>query len=514
MRPDCFPGPLVSLGNSGTLNYVPAYAQGIVILGAENTTTIRAMKVGDGAELWSANVGSTAGRYPVITDNFAIYAGQSRVVAVNATSGEVFWQVNATTAAAPVAVFGNRVYFLEQGGTLRAQDLRTGANMWSAPNVATDGASLIATEDYVFVAVPEAGILASLSAQTGQLAWSQPIILPGAFSSSNALALGAGRLIVFRSDDGDGNAAVSAFDPRTGALLWEVTEPGEGLQYGFLANGNIYYYHQDKTRIRARDVTTGALVWSIPRFGVKALTAAQDSLIALTNGDIEIYRFSPEAYLAQMASGLGQTTLLALSNVGSEDASATVEFFNGEGQGLTVPVEGIGSVNHLVVTIPAGTSKRVQINQVSTGVVTGWIRVTANQTIRASSIYQFSEDGEITNEAGVGDASATGSGNVLVTVDQAGFNTGIAIANPTDGEANITLTLLDAQGEELDQATLTLDSLGHIAQFVGEWFDLEVPAAGFEGTVVFESDVPVTVTALRTKDLLQMSSYPVGQPVK
>jgi len=501
-------------GNSTGLDYIPAHAQGIVILGGDNTSSIRALRVTDGSTLWTANVGTTAGRYPVITDNLAIYAGASQVTAVDATTGQVFWQVNATTAAAPVSVFSNRVYFLEGNGVLRALDLRTGAVIWGT-QVPTPGAvSVIPTENYVFVAAPD-GTVNWLSTQTGLPIFPAQVEVPGDFSASNALAFSHGRLIVFRSDNDEGDAAVSAFDPKSGALIWEISEPGEGLRFGFIANDAVYYYHEETGRIRVRDLATGTLLWSITRADVAGLTVAGDALLVLSGDSVEIYRHSPEAYLAQMASGMGQRTLLVLSNTGTQDSSATIEFFDNAGEPFAVPVQGVGSVNQLVAMVTASSSKLVQINPVSSGVVTGWVRVTANQPMTATSVYQFLADDEVTHEASVGDSSASGAGNVLVTIDQAGFNTGIAIANPTDDEATVTLTLLDAQGQELGSETFTVPPLGHVAQFVNEWFDVTVPTTGaFEGTVVFNSDVPVTVTALRTKDLLQMSSYPVGQAVK
>jgi hypothetical protein len=37
---------------------------------------------------------------------------------------------------------------------------------------------------------------------------------------------------------------------------------------------------------------------------------------------------------------------------------------------------------------------------------------------------------------------------------------------------------------------------------------------GSEGTLIVSADVPVVVTALRTQSGYQMSSYPVGVPIR
>ena len=77
------------------LNYVPAYAHGVVILGGPATTTVKAVYVGTGevlagtdGTLWEdRSVGAARGRYPVATNHVAYYAGESAVVAVDLWNG-------------------------------------------------------------------------------------------------------------------------------------------------------------------------------------------------------------------------------------------------------------------------------------------------------------------------------------------------------------------------------------------------------------------------------------------
>ena len=72
------------------LNYVPAYAHGVVVLGGPATTTVRAVYAGTGEvlagtdrTLWEdRSVGAARGRYPVATAHVAYYAGEHAVVAV------------------------------------------------------------------------------------------------------------------------------------------------------------------------------------------------------------------------------------------------------------------------------------------------------------------------------------------------------------------------------------------------------------------------------------------------
>jgi outer membrane protein assembly factor BamB len=503
-----------SMAGAG-VDYVPALAGGIVMLGGSTTSSVKAVSISSGSVVWSDTVGSASRRYPAVTDDLVVYAGSSKVVARRLSTGDLFWQVQTTTAASPIAVFGNSAYFLDGAGALRALELRTGTQKWRLDDVGSDGltTSIIASEKHVFLNDPRYGYVAPLDSRTGELAWDEVITLPGTFSSSPALALAHGRLLVFRSTTGSStHAAINAYDANTSEPLWAVQESGAGIKYGFVANQVVYYYHEATERIRARDLATGTLIWSIPQANVRGLSAADGELIALLPNAIQIYRPTYEAFLAHMANGQGQSTLLALANVGSGPATATVEFINDNGDPVSVPVEGRGTVNQFEVNVGSAASAVIQTTGAGS-LVWGWIRVSSDQPLRATSIFQYSSNEEIVREAGVGDAVAVGSANIFVS--QGGvFNTGVAIANPTDEEATVVLTFWDGvippQPTILPSQEFTLGPGGHRAAFLNE---LLSNLSG-TGTLMIRCDVPVVITALRTKDGVQISSYPVGQAVR
>ena len=79
------------------LSYVPAYADGVVLLGGPATTTVKGVVLATGTELWEdTSVGSTTGRFPIVTDKLALFHGQSRLVARDAMDGTLFWQWDVT----------------------------------------------------------------------------------------------------------------------------------------------------------------------------------------------------------------------------------------------------------------------------------------------------------------------------------------------------------------------------------------------------------------------------------
>jgi hypothetical protein len=335
--------------------------------------------------------------------------------------------------------------------------------------------------------------------------------LLGTLATEPALALAYGRLYVFRSQNGDGDAAVNAYDANTGELQWTITEPGPGLSHAFIADNTIYYYQGD-AQIRARDAATGALLWSIAKPGVRALTGGKRQLLVLLSSSIEVYVSMNEIFMPQLANGSGLTTLIMLANTVSEPVEATVYFYDEEGSPVLVPLHSLGTESQLDVTVPPNSSLGIQTEDTGGNLIVGWVRVVSGAPLRGTTDFQFTEDDEIVREAGVADALPIGSANVFISVGGP-FNAGVAMANPTEQDAEVTLRLLDSAGTELASKTVSIPAGGHVAKFVNEFFEDEVGTA-FEGTLAIDSDVPVVVTAIRTKGGVQISSYPVGQAVR
>ena len=208
---------------NGDLNYVPAYAHDIVLLGGPATTTVKAVRVSDNALLWEdTQIGAPVGRFPVLTDNLALYHGPNRLVARDATTGTEIWRFATTTAEAPISVFGSRVYLLGET-SLYALDLLTGAEMWNFPNLSGDNASVIATEKRVFVNDPGNSNFYAINAATGSAEWNNQVA-DATFATNPALALAYDRLYAFVAQ-GNPGANIKAYDPDTGNLLWEALDP-------------------------------------------------------------------------------------------------------------------------------------------------------------------------------------------------------------------------------------------------------------------------------------------------
>ncbi len=498
-------------GFSGPLNYIPSYSGDVVLLGGAATTGVAAVRVSNGATLWTdPSVGMTAGRYPVLSNGLALYAGRSAVVAADPVTGPAmtFWRRATTTAEAPLSVFGDRAYFLEQSGTLRAVNVRNGVEVWSLAGVGAVNPNLIATNGLLFINTA-ANQFGALDTANGGVVWAGT---SSGLSDSPATALAYERLFVFGA-----NGSLSALDPNTGVLIWRADEDGPGLDYGLVANNVVYYYHQAGARLRARDAFTGNLLWSRQIDDVRGLSAAGGNLFVLLPDSVQVYEAANRIYFAQIADGGGQRTLFTLNNPNPVAITGVAEFFDDNGDPLPLTFNLVAPPTaSRAFEIPPGSTLGFMSLGLSSPAAPGWARVTADGPLSGSAIFEFVDDEDaIVTEAGVADSTATGFGNVFIQlalppVRPLALSTGVAVANISDEDTVVTYRLLDGDGVSLGSISLPLAAGAHTARFVEQLFPGET-GNEFVGSLVIESDLPIAVTALRTQSGVQLSSYVVGQ---
>ena len=537
------------------LNYVPAYAHGVVILGGPATTTVKAVYVGTGevlagtdGTLWEdRSVGAARGRYPVATNHVAYYAGESAVVAVDLWNGPsdmptpvgqrgfssapstaptgTFWRLTTTTAEAPLSVFGERLYYQDVAGNLNSVSTRDGATNWTVAVTGSPNPNIIATEDYVFVNSNSSGTVGALDTETGDLIWGA---LTGTLSETPAMALAYDLLYLFTSPGGGAGPAgdviggVSALNASDGSAVWSVQDPGTGIDYGFVANNLVWYYNQDMGHIRVRDAFTGALVDSIPKEGVRGLSAAEGELFVLLENSVDIYGIVYKTYFTVVADGGGQSTLVTLNNSTDKDISGSLFFFSTAGNPLALPVVDLGSLSEVPFMIAALSSAAIQTDGSTTEAVGGYAMVTSDGPLTGSSLYTFSDEmGEIVTEAGVANSAGVATATVYVEVRPAAgmaatvsglaatLNTGLGVVNLVDVQNTLSFTLLDADAIPVGGGARIFQPGEARAEFIDQIFPVET-TGGFVGTVVITSDLPFAAVGSRTLGGLQLSSYSTG----
>ncbi len=532
------------------VDFSPAYSGGILLLGGNGVIedgVIHAVSLPDGEILWEdAPPGQKLdGRHPVLENDVAFYAFEDHVFARQATTGDLLWKIDVPTAQAALSLAGGQLYFSGLT-TVHAVDRTTGRGLWVAEGLGGNRAVIAASAGRVFVNRPETGEFAALDARDGREIWKgvfdADFASPGLAVAYNRIYLFGTRLIFDGNEKLIGSEIViRALDASTGALLWETTDKQpsafvpQGVfvtppQHTFVANNAIYYFDLRQFRLKVRDAFDGSLIWSRRIVDLAGLSLAGENLFMLFKDRVEVHRSLETVYFAHFASGGGpgrnQNTLLLLSNLSDGPAEVTVTFTGNEGEPADLRVvgfEGSGATFELVI----GPRASAKLETFGTGPLqSGWIEVASTQALRGSSVFRLMQPmgtSIIAHEAGVEDSPPTGRAATFVERVVGGLlavdgNTGLAIANPGDETANVTLTLLDRDQQTVGELALVLEGRNQVARFLDDFFP-ELPLGPepfdapreFTGSLLIDSDLPMLSTAVRTLDGLQTSSVPVGR---
>ena len=205
-----------------------------------------------------------------------------------------------------------------------------------------------------------------------------------------------------------------------------------------------------------------------------------------------------EMYFPQIADGNGYQTTFALTNGNNVEVRGTLSLFQSNGLPLYVTMDRQNN-KMFEFLIPANGTLRLQTDGAPLQPIvvrTGWAKITSNNPLGGVAIYQLISAGKINAQAGV--SSMQLSKGFTIFADSTNFSdTGVAVANPNNFSANITLRLLDKFGIERAKKTQTLGPFNHTARFITEFFS-ETPGVGeFEGSVVVESQANVAAVTLR-----------------
>ncbi len=201
--------------------------------------------------------------------------------------------------------------------------------------------------------------------------------------------------------------------------------------------------------------------------------------------------FRNRLYFPQVADGLlnklRYTTSIFLFNNTGKAANATVEFFNSDTTPMNVTIEGKTAAT-FDYNLSSGGVKRLVTSGAGAARV-GWARVKMDQPISGSAMFQvFSDTGSLLTEVGVSSATPTTRFN-LITDGLRFFDTGIAIANPSEDNqsAYVSMSLLDKSGVSKATTSFNLKVREHRALFIGQLFPNVAGIDEFEGMITFAS---------------------------
>ncbi len=203
-------------------------------------------------------------------------------------------------------------------------------------------------------------------------------------------------------------------------------------------------------------------------------------------------------YFPQVADGGGYRSNIILVNPGTTDTSVMLDFFDKDGKPLALSIEGSQRTSYSVPVVRAKGAFRLVTDGAFSTPNVGWVKVTAQQPIGGSAIFQTVAGTLISSEAGVASSPLASHFTAYVSSLE-NAQSGLAICNPNNGPVTVTLKLRDTMGNLVETRQLSLTPGGHVASFFsgqGQWF----PAGfeEFEGTLEVVADGgPVSAVGVR-----------------
>ncbi len=201
-------------------------------------------------------------------------------------------------------------------------------------------------------------------------------------------------------------------------------------------------------------------------------------------------------------------TEIHLANRDLEPCHVSVQFYGDDGAHVILAIQGQNSSQFDFTIPPLGT---LNLETEGQGVLkTGWASVTADQSLSGIAIFSFFDaKGELQDAVGTG-AGIDLSSMALFAAWSESVKTGIALANPGDATATMTLTLRDSLGVVRSVSQHTLAPKAHMAGYLSELFALEGLPSSFQGRIELLSDLPVVAVGLRQQGS-RWTSLPIMQ---
>ncbi len=219
--------------------------------------------------------------------------------------------------------------------------------------------------------------------------------------------------------------------------------------------------------------------------------------------------FSHDLQFPQIANGIGDgggwVTTILLANQSSSASSATVKFYDGNGVPMNVSVNG-QQATQVSLTVPAFGVTQFQTD--GTGpLASGWADVQSDQPLSGTALFGFlSSSGSFVSQVGAPAGTPLRALSVFAQ-SAAGISTGVALANPNNNAASVSLTLFDANSNTVATASVSISPNGHLAKYIGEMFP-SIALQNFQGRLYIASTQPLIGLTLLQQGAL-FTSLPI-----
>ena len=218
----------------------------------------------------------------------------------------------------PPVIDQNSLYLIDEYGSAKALDKRTGRKLWEtkAGTLAAASPALGIRQGLMYVALlstnrnaiqtqrPGNGRFAALSMKTGRIVWSRPI--PAGTESS---PIAWGNAVYF----GDQSGTVYSLDATTGHVNWTYHASGAVKGGPALSNG-VLYFGDYSGRAHALNAATGHKIWAVNTNGADfglgsgnfySTPAVAFGRVYMGNTDGRVYSFAAKTGQLAWATGTG-----------------------------------------------------------------------------------------------------------------------------------------------------------------------------------------------------------------
>lgn len=202
--------------------------------------------------------------------------------------------------------------------------------------------------------------------------------------------------------------------------------------------------------------------------------------------------------ISHLANGQGWKTTILLVNTDTKPAQFTLAFWKDNGAALNLPLGPYGTVAAVSGTIGPGNSQIIETDGSGSSLVEGWANLITNSPIGGTAIFTAQSDGVPPSEAAV-PLSSSASSQLFMPFDNTSgtlaFATGLALANPNEQDATITVAFTSSTGQNVPvTGTINVPAHGHYACVLGDMF----PAIrGKRGVVQLNSNVQLYGLGIR-----------------
>jgi len=208
----------------------------------------------------------------------------------------------------------------------------------------------------------------------------------------------------------------------------------------------------------------------------------------------------------------GYSTTFIFFNNTTTNAEVTLNLINDDGTPMIVTIPELGTNSTFSFTLPQAAT--VIYETAITGTQRGGAAtVTSDSPIGVSGVYTLynNDTGAFAGEVGVTNANPLSSFVLPVQISGSSTNTGLALFNPSNSDAQVTLTLKNEDGTTAASNVIQLGKGKHSAFFLGGQQFSSV--SNLTGTLTVSSTVAISAITLRvnapTNPPAQYTSIPV-----